>query len=189
MPRPAKNRVTAIIDAAREVFEHKGFESATIDEITARAKVSKGLAYHYFKSKDDILGALIKARLDELDDLVVRLRTEPRPKIRLRLLVDQLVDDLTKGEDRQRFLITTFLQKKHNKLVAKAMRESPDRFASLHDEELRLLADLGCKSAEAELPLFRATLQGMVMLYLLNPAGFPLQATAELFITKYQKEM
>lgn len=187
MTRERKGRAAAIMASARELFEQKGFETTTIDDITSRAQVSKGLAYHYFRSKDDILRELIRARLDELDDLIERMRAEKSAVRRLRILVSQLVTELTEGEDRQRFLVTTFLQKQHHKLVTKAMQQSPERFAALQAEELRLLADLGHNEAQKELPLFRATLQGMVMLYLLNPHGFPLHDVGELFVQRYTK--
>lgn len=170
------------------LFEQNGFDATSVEEITAKAKISKGLVYHYFKSKDEILLALIGLRLAELDDLTRRLQAEPSAERRLQILVDQLLDDVISGEKRQRFLITTFLQPQNNKLVQKAMKVSPERFESLQQEEIRLLADLGFKDAEAELPLFRAGMQGMAFLYLLNPAAFPLRQVAAQFVLKYSKK-
>jgi len=68
------------------------------------------------------------------------------------------------------------------------MKVSPERFESLQQEEIRLLADLGFKDAEAELPLFRAGMQGMAFLYLLNPAAFPLRQVAAQFVLKYSNK-
>ncbi|MBN8221117.1 MAG: TetR/AcrR family transcriptional regulator [Spirochaetes bacterium] len=188
MRRSADERRSEILRAAVALFEQNGFDATSVEEITAKAKISKGLAYHYFKSKDEILLALIGLRLAELDDLTRRLRAEPSAERRLQILIDQLLDDVISGEKRQRFLITTFLQPQNNKLVQKAMKVSPERFESLQQEEIRLLADLGFKDAEAELPLFRAGMQGMAFLYLLNPAAFPLRQVAAQFVLKYSKK-
>lgn len=179
-------RKQAILRAALSLFEQKGFADTSVEDITAKAKISKGLAYHYFASKDEILSEIIQLRLGELDLLVTRLKSESDPRRRLPILVQQLVEELTHGEARQRFLITTFLQAQNNKLVAKAMRENPGRFEALQHEELRLLRDLGFADAEGELLFFRATLQGIVFLYLLNPTGFPLQQAATEFFRRYQ---
>ena len=143
MRRSADERRSEILRAAVALFEQNGFAATSVEEITAKAKISKGLAYHYFKSKDEILVALIGMRLAELDDLTRRLRAEPSAERRLQILIDQLLDDVISGEKRQRFLITTFLQPQNNKLVQKAMKASPERFESLQQEEIRLLADLG----------------------------------------------
>ena len=188
MRRSADERRSEILRAAVALFGQNGFDATSVEEITAKAKISKGLAYHYFKSKDEILLALIGLRLAELDDLTRRLRAEPSAERRLQILIDQLLDDVISGEKRQRFLITTFLQPQNNKLVQKAMKVSPERFESLQQEEIRLLADLGFKDAEAELPLFRAGMQGMAFLYLLNPAAFPLRQVAAQFVLKYSKK-
>lgn len=188
MRRSADERRSEILRAAVALFEQNGFAATSVEEITAKAKISKGLAYHYFKSKDEILVALIGMRLAELDDLTHRLRAEPSAERRLKILIDQLLDDVISGEKRQRFLITTFLQPQNNKLVQKAMKVSPERFQSLQQEEIRLLADLSFKDAEAELPLFRAGMQGMAFLYLLNPAAFPLRQVAAQFVLKYSKK-
>lgn len=188
MRRSADERRSEILRAAVALFEQNGFDATSVEEITAKAKISKGLVYHYFKSKDEILLALIGLRLAELDDLTRRLQAEPSAERRLQILVDQLLDDVISGEKRQRFLITTFLQPQNNKLVQKAMKVSPERFESLQQEEIRLLADLGFKDAEAELPLFRAGMQGMAFLYLLNPAAFPLRQVAAQFVLKYSKK-
>jgi AcrR family transcriptional regulator len=178
-------RKDQILSAALALFEQKGFEGVSVDEIAAKARISKGLAYHYFASKEEILLEIIRLRLDELDVLVARLKAEVSAPQRLRILVGQLIDEVVKDEKRQRFLITTFLQAQNNKLVQKAMRATPERFEALHKEEIRLIEDLGAQNAEAELPLFRASLQGMVFLYLLNPASFPIQRVAAQFMEKY----
>jgi AcrR family transcriptional regulator len=174
-----------ILHAAVLLFEQRGFEGVSVDEIATKARISKGLAYHYFASKEEILFEIIRLRLDELDVLIERMRAEPLASQRLRLLLAQLIDEVTKGEKRQRFLITTFLQAQHNKLVQKAMRVTPERFEALHKEEIRLLQDLGIENVESELLLFRAGMQGMVFLYLLNPTGFPIRKVAAEFMAKY----
>ena len=51
-----KNR---ILNGARKAFAQKG-PSATISDIAAASGVSQGLAYRYFKSKDEIFKALVE---------------------------------------------------------------------------------------------------------------------------------
>jgi AcrR family transcriptional regulator len=44
-----------IFEAAISLIRKKGFDQVTIEEICAKAKVSKGLFYNYFSSKDQIV--------------------------------------------------------------------------------------------------------------------------------------
>jgi AcrR family transcriptional regulator len=49
-----ENRRSAILKAARKLFFDRGFKSVTVDNIAAKAEVSKGSVYLYFKSKEEI---------------------------------------------------------------------------------------------------------------------------------------
>ncbi|MBI9108485.1 MAG: TetR/AcrR family transcriptional regulator [Spirochaetales bacterium] len=40
---------------ARKLIADKGFDNVTIEEVCRTAGISKGLFYHYYKSKDDII--------------------------------------------------------------------------------------------------------------------------------------
>jgi AcrR family transcriptional regulator len=46
-----------ILDTALELFRERGFDETTIRDIAARAGLSLGAAYYYFKSKEAIVGA------------------------------------------------------------------------------------------------------------------------------------
>lgn len=54
-----------ILEAATRCFAQRGFHEATIQDICDLAGLSKGGLYTYFRSKDEILGALIEHNLDD----------------------------------------------------------------------------------------------------------------------------
>ena len=58
--RERKRRETAqrITDAATSLFVENGYDETTLDDIAARASISRRSFFHYFKSKDDILLSL-----------------------------------------------------------------------------------------------------------------------------------
>lgn len=66
-PRSAAKRA-AVLDAAQTCFLEKGYAKASIDDIAARAGVSKATIYAHFKSKDDLFGAIIHRRCDDQAD-------------------------------------------------------------------------------------------------------------------------
>ncbi len=53
----------AILEAAAAAFTEAGYEAASIDDIAATARVTKGAVYHHFQSK----GGLFRAVLDDLE--------------------------------------------------------------------------------------------------------------------------
>jgi len=58
--RNPEARPAQIVEAALRVFYRTGVQQASVDEIVADAKVSKGLMYLYFKSKDALIEAVMK---------------------------------------------------------------------------------------------------------------------------------
>ena len=52
-----------ILREAAKLFDEKGFAAATVDEIVARADLSKGTFFNYFGRKDDLLLSVIERRL------------------------------------------------------------------------------------------------------------------------------
>ena len=64
--REKAQRRQEILDAARQEFFERGFHQPTVDDVAARAQVSKGTIYLYFVSKEEILAHLLIEGLDLL---------------------------------------------------------------------------------------------------------------------------
>ncbi|HEX9950492.1 MAG TPA: TetR/AcrR family transcriptional regulator [Rubricoccaceae bacterium] len=63
----------AILDAARATFAERGYEGATVDEIAARAEVSKGTIYNYVEGgKAGLFVAVLHAHFGDLEALATR---------------------------------------------------------------------------------------------------------------------
>ena len=58
--RRKAERPDEIVGAALAVFAEKGFAAAKLDDIAARAGVSKGAVYLYFETKEDIFRAVVE---------------------------------------------------------------------------------------------------------------------------------
>lgn len=60
-PRPnvSLERKSQILSAAQDVFTRKGFDEARMDDIAEETGLSKGTLYLYFKSKADIIIAIL----------------------------------------------------------------------------------------------------------------------------------
>jgi AcrR family transcriptional regulator len=60
-----EERKTEILNAAEKLFAAKGYEAATVNDILAAVNIAKGTFYYYFKSKEDVLDALIERRISD----------------------------------------------------------------------------------------------------------------------------
>ncbi len=57
----------ALVEAALALFEDKGLEATSVDEITVRANVAKGTFYVHFQRKQDVLLEWAAQLMDRLD--------------------------------------------------------------------------------------------------------------------------
>jgi len=81
-----------ILDAARSLFAHKGFSDTKMTDIAAAAGISYGLAYHYFKDKEEIFTKLIEEALSSALQLMQHARQIPgTPWDRLRWLTSEML--------------------------------------------------------------------------------------------------
>ncbi len=71
-----KQKQQLIMQAALELFAKKGFHATSVEEIARRAGVSKGLIYNYFKSKKDILIAIVNSLFVQMDQAFLQLDTK-----------------------------------------------------------------------------------------------------------------
>ncbi len=65
----AKHRVDRnqrIVEAATGLFRKVGYEGARIEEIAAKAEVSIGTIYNYYRNKGDILVAIVTMEVNEV---------------------------------------------------------------------------------------------------------------------------
>jgi AcrR family transcriptional regulator len=82
--RRSEARPGEIVQAALEVFAERGFAAAKLDEIAAKAGISKGALYLYFETKEDIFRAVVReAVAPNLDvvEAVLDQTTTPFPDL------------------------------------------------------------------------------------------------------------
>ncbi|MBA9083802.1 AcrR family transcriptional regulator [Fontibacillus solani] len=58
--KEAEERKNEILDAADELFGQKGFDGTSTNDILAKVGIARGTLYYHFKSKEDIMDALIE---------------------------------------------------------------------------------------------------------------------------------
>src|SRR5262245_30635161 len=61
--RRKADRPAEILSAALDCFAERGFAATRMDDVAARAGVTKGTVYLYFKTKEDLFKALVRSEL------------------------------------------------------------------------------------------------------------------------------
>jgi len=64
--KDADVRKNEILDVAENLFHSNGFDNTTISAIIEKAGIARGTVYYHFKSKEDVLNALIERHCERL---------------------------------------------------------------------------------------------------------------------------
>lgn len=93
------NRTTHanIVEAADQLFYRRGYEQTSFSDIADAVQISRGNFYYHFKSKDEILDAVINLRLTNTRKMLERWEIEgKRPEDRIRSFIHILIANRTK---------------------------------------------------------------------------------------------
>ena len=63
-PKPSKRRRQEVMDVAARIFNEKGYEATSIQEIAEEVGILKGSLYYYIDTKEDLLFGVIKEAYD-----------------------------------------------------------------------------------------------------------------------------
>ncbi|HSW74680.1 MAG TPA: TetR/AcrR family transcriptional regulator [Candidatus Saccharimonadales bacterium] len=91
--------------AGLEVFVHKGYAGTKIRDITEAAKVSPGLLFHYFASKEAILEELVGAIGQELDAIAALLQSNNTPQEIFTTISTNVLESFSDTHSKYMFLL------------------------------------------------------------------------------------
>jgi len=100
-------RTREILAATRQLLEQRGSEAVTMEDIAARAGLAKGTLYLYFRSKEDLLQALLSQVGEQMEsELTAILAAASAPPAKL----DQALAMLMQYLERERVLFPLYLR-------------------------------------------------------------------------------
>jgi len=104
--KPVEERRQEIINTARLMFTENGFDKTQMADISKKMNVAAGTVYHYFKSKTDLLYAVIDELTDENKKKKQRLLNESEGSAldHLRYILTAFENGELHGESNSSFL-------------------------------------------------------------------------------------
>ncbi len=82
------------LDAALELFAEHGFEGTSLQMIADRLSVTKAALYYHFRTKDDLLAAIVAPAFADLERLLDTVEGTPRETTRRKQALNAYVDYL-----------------------------------------------------------------------------------------------
>ncbi|MDR0591861.1 MAG: TetR/AcrR family transcriptional regulator [Bifidobacteriaceae bacterium] len=101
-----RERREQLVAVARSVFAERGFEPASVEEIAARAEVSKPVVYEHFGGKEGLYAVVVDREVQELSNrLTAALNVKDHPKRIVERTALALLDYIEQNEDGFRILV------------------------------------------------------------------------------------
>ncbi|GGS34093.1 MULTISPECIES: TetR/AcrR family transcriptional regulator [Streptomyces] len=100
-----KERREQLLDIGRALFADKGFEGTSVEEIAARAGVSKPVVYEHFGGKEGLYAVVVDREMRQLLDMVTGALTAGHPRELLEQAAFALLDYIESYTDGFRILV------------------------------------------------------------------------------------
>jgi AcrR family transcriptional regulator len=170
---------SAIITAALELFAKKGFSATTTEQIAKKARVSKGLIFNHFPTKQEILLAIIDEEFGRLLPNSHENTDAQSPKERFNSLVNSWMDMLRNKPLLVRLTLQLNLDDEYRKL----MRKKGKQYVEIYFDRMReLLVELGSKNPDLDAYLLSMLFDGFASNYTVAPDLFPIDAIKDYFV-------
>jgi AcrR family transcriptional regulator len=180
MARSAEKTRLRILDRAYVLFRRNGFSRVNVDEIAAAAGITKRTLYAHFRSKDDLLAAVLEKQhrlaFDAFQTWAAKLSGTPVQ------MVDALFDELSVWSAKPRWAGSGFTRvvMELADLPGHPARSIAKRHKAILESHLAdLLAEAGIESAIERARELWLLIEGTMALLLIHGDGSYIRAAAE----------
>jgi len=136
-----------LLGAALQLFARKGFESASVRELTEAAKVTRPTLYYHFGSKEGLYLELVERLCATVEDSILRsLVPQGTARVRLRSFVLKILDSIIEDAGNQRFFFVISLDPRRNNLSS-----FHERMRNFIAAVVELLLEEGAEKGEFEI--------------------------------------
>lgn len=170
------------MDAALHVFAEDSYHGSSIAAVAKRAKVSKGLIYNYFKSKEEILLALVTELFDEMEVMLDIDINQPWTREKFIHIIETSVDEVLRNPQRWKLYMSLSFQPDVTPLLMEQMMPKVQPFMVLMSNYFK---DRGHEDPMTMMRYYSAVLDGVQMHLLLDPENFPVEKVKQMMIDQF----
>ena len=180
-----ENKRATILDSALHLFAQNGYHGTSISEIAKDAKISKGLLYNYFESKEELLKEIV---LHGFKDLMQSFDPNHDGVLTTDELIHFIKESFRIIKEHVvywRLYFSLLVQAPVMKLFEKDLWEMFDSFFKML---FNYFEKKGYEDPSAEVSLFQSLLDGVGMTYVSDPDNYPIEAVEKKIISMYSKK-
>ncbi len=168
--------------AALAVFARRGYAAATVRDVAREAGVAQGLLYNYYRGKDDLLAAVFRRSVGDVQASFAAAAVDASPAERLALLIRAAFAVV---REHLAFWQLVYGVRQQPNVVAAL---GPELHAWTEDVRATLaghLRDVGHPDPGTQARVLFAAIDGVAQHFALDPAHYPLDAVAERVVAMF----
>lgn len=170
-----------ILKVAFDLFAQQGYMQISVDAIAKKAKISKGLIYHYFKGKEEILKEVFLQFVESAEKQKMWVAAES-PELAFRQFIDYSVYFISGEAKLNKLMFSLAIQP----TVIKGIRKDIERLRQgWWNQITKILEQLGCADSKTEAYLLAAAIDGIGLGYIIMGKEYPIEKVKNLILEKY----
>jgi AcrR family transcriptional regulator len=177
-----EQRRQQIMNAALQLFAANGFANTSISRIAAKAKISKGLMYNYFSSKDDLLQAIFEKGFKEMFDMFDPNQDGVLTREEFIAFINGTFKLMDTKRDFYKLYFALMMQPSVWKKFKFSLNDIIEPFLRLMEEYYR---KKGSENPRSEAVMVGAMLDGIGFNFVYNPDLYPLEEVKKLVIERF----
>lgn len=170
-----------IKDAAFQLFAQEGFTDTPVSSIAEAAGVSKGLIYHYFSSKEDILIGIFED-LQQLGEQMMDFSEDQSPTERMQQMLERTFYYMEQSSEVIRLMISLALQPDAVERLHPHIQKENERQVKVLSG---ILEQMGYEDPEQEAYYLAAKLDGIALGYISMGDDYPYQQIKQKILKEY----
>ncbi|WP_282081955.1 TetR/AcrR family transcriptional regulator [Aquimarina algiphila] len=178
------NKKDQIVDAATKLFSERGFENTPISLVCEKANVSKGLIFHHFKTKNDLLREIFSKTTQLIVEISNSKQTHNTAQEKLLELIESFFTQLELDKMLIQLNLNIILQPNTRIILNDLIKE---RSSFILNSVKSIFRDIDSKNSLVMSYLFIAELDGIALNYLCIFDEYPLQQIKIHIINRYSK--
>ncbi len=171
-----------IMNTALQLFAANGFSNTSISQIASKAKISKGLMYNYFTSKDDLLQAIFEQGFNEMFEMFDPNKDGVLTKEEFTYFIEETFQLMDSKRDFYKLYFALMMQPSVWKKFKFSMNDILEPFLKLMED---YYAKKGVENPRTEAVLVGALLDGIGFNFVYNPDLYPLAEVKKLVIQRF----
>ena len=179
-----KSKKEIILETATVLFAEQGFEKTSVASICENAGVSKGLVYHHFTSKEDILIAIYEQSTQEMMNLSNN-DIEKKADEKLFKIIDTVFLQLEENKLFFKLNLNIMFQPSTRKILETQIKE---RATQLFSVVKQIFNDIDLKNSELLSYVLISEIDGIALSYLSSFEKYPLQEMKNQLLKKYKND-